>query len=962
MNGALPGTKLLVNGVSADALVDTGCTKCIVHVSLCPRWKRDNVNVTTVSGERYQCMGTSEVQIQLFSGACVTVSALVVPFKPLDYDFILGMNCVRALHGVTVNSSEDVRFGVEECRSLSAVETAKTVNIEEKDFKLTYNQNTKEWTVQWKWCAGTGPQRLRNTVSEYSVPQEARQEYENELCQWIQDGWLTPYKKDVHGPVRGTVPLMAVVQQNKKKVRPVLDFRELNSHVNVHTAEADICAEKLREWRQRGYKVALIDLRKAYLQIHVHPSLWSCQTVVFRGQRYCLTRLGFGLNIAPFVLKKVLGTVLSWDERIERATSPYLDDILVDESIASATEVETHLRAHGLICKPAERVAEGARVLGIRVWGERGALWWKRDNRMYAIPEKLTRRAVFSICGQLTSHLPVCGWLRVAASYLKRRANASSTSWDAEVADPKLRLMLEETLRRVTESDPAQGRFDVEGDEATVWVDASSLAMGAAIEVSGRIIEDACWLRKDECTHINLAELDAVVKGMNLAVAWNMKDLTLMTDSQTVYHWITDTLSGRARVKTKAAAEMLIRRRLETVKSIVAEYGLRLAVKFVPSAENKADLLTRVPKKWLCLENEPVACAAATVISEEDIVKIHETAGHPGIKRTLYFCRRVCPTVHRQQVQSVVRACQECQSIDPAPERWKKGKLGVPGTWDRISMDICHVRNQHYLTLIDCGPSRYSIWRRIHHQGTASVIEQLGAVFFERGAPKELLTDNAASFRSVTFCEFAGRWGVTLRYRCANVPSGNGISERCHRTVKTILARKGCSVAEAVYRYNTMPKGNDAASAPANQLFRYEVRLLGIDEAGQEPPSAVNQNRFSVGDRVWVRHPSRRCDVRSTEGSVTGVVSSQNVEVDGMPRHVRDLRQATSAPPPRQSVVHQGVAAEDESPLFIQVPLRCSDAGDGQHSAGEDSPGRALPRRGSRERRPARPFQYADLL
>ena len=112
MNGALPGTKLLVNGVSADALVDTGCTKCIVHVSLCPRWKRDNVNVTTVSGERYQCMGTSEVQIQLFSGACVTVSALVVPFKPLDYDFILGMNCVSALHGVTVNSSEDVRFAL----------------------------------------------------------------------------------------------------------------------------------------------------------------------------------------------------------------------------------------------------------------------------------------------------------------------------------------------------------------------------------------------------------------------------------------------------------------------------------------------------------------------------------------------------------------------------------------------------------------------------------------------------------------------------------------------------------------------------------------------------------------------------------------------------------------------------------------------------------------------------------
>ena len=122
-----------------------------------------------------------------------------------------------------------------------------------------------------------------------------------------------------------------------------------------------------------------------------------------------LTRLGFGLNIAPLVLKKVLCTVLSWDERIDRATSPYFDDILVDESIASSVKVETHLRRHGLACKQTERVSEGTRVLGIRVWGERRALWRKRDKKVCELPKKLTRRTVFSICGQLTSHLPVWG-------------------------------------------------------------------------------------------------------------------------------------------------------------------------------------------------------------------------------------------------------------------------------------------------------------------------------------------------------------------------------------------------------------------------------------------------------------------------------------------------------------------------------------------------------------------------
>ena len=91
--------------------------------------------------------------------------------------------------------------------------------------------------------------------------------------------------------------------------------------------------------------------------------------MVFKNKRYCLTQLGFGLSIALLVMKRVLSTALHWNENIHRATS-YLDDILVDERIATAVEVEDHLSRHGLVCKPAEAVSEGIRVLGIRVKGE----------------------------------------------------------------------------------------------------------------------------------------------------------------------------------------------------------------------------------------------------------------------------------------------------------------------------------------------------------------------------------------------------------------------------------------------------------------------------------------------------------------------------------------------------------------------------------------------------------------
>ena len=53
------------------------------------------------------------VQVQLPSGVSVYVGAIVVASKPLDFDFILGMNGVRSLRCVRVCLPNDVWFGIE---------------------------------------------------------------------------------------------------------------------------------------------------------------------------------------------------------------------------------------------------------------------------------------------------------------------------------------------------------------------------------------------------------------------------------------------------------------------------------------------------------------------------------------------------------------------------------------------------------------------------------------------------------------------------------------------------------------------------------------------------------------------------------------------------------------------------------------------------------------------------------
>ena len=63
----------------------------------------------------------------------------------------------------------------------------------------------------------------------------------------------------------------------------MLDYQELNDHMDPLTARADICTEKLREWQLAGLNASVLDFRKAYLKVCVHQSLWYYQTVLFKG-------------------------------------------------------------------------------------------------------------------------------------------------------------------------------------------------------------------------------------------------------------------------------------------------------------------------------------------------------------------------------------------------------------------------------------------------------------------------------------------------------------------------------------------------------------------------------------------------------------------------------------------------------------------------------------------------------
>lgn len=159
--------------------------------------------------------------------------------------------------------------------------------------------------------------------------------------------------------------------------------------------------------------------------------------------------------------------------------------------------------------------------------------------------------------------------------------------------------------------------------------------------------------------------------------------------------------------------------------------------------------------------------------------------------------------------------------------------------------------------------------------------------FLERGPVNELLLDNGAAFRSTRMTDLCNKWNIARRYRAAYRPAGNGIVERHHRTVKRMAERSGKAPTEMVFWYNLAPKvPNDPGSSPSRGLYNYvwrhpmvEVRLPEIDD-----------EKWQVGEEVLVKPPGARCTTHWKRGRVTGVTSSNNIDVDGTPRHVLDIR------------------------------------------------------------------------
>ena len=61
-------------------------------------------------------------------------------------------------------------------------------------------------------------------------------------------------------------------------------------------------------------------------------------------------------------------------------------------------------------------------------------------------------------------------------------------------------------------------------------------------------------------------------------------------------------------------------------------------------------------------------------------------------------------------------------------------------------MDITYYQGNKFLTLIEFGPVRFTVWHPLACQDTSTAMQESKSVFYECGSPVEILMNNAPTW------------------------------------------------------------------------------------------------------------------------------------------------------------------------------------------------------------------------
>jgi transposase InsO family protein len=174
------------------------------------------------------------------------------------------------------------------------------------------------------------------------------------------------------------------------------------------------------------------------------------------------------------------------------------------------------------------------------------------------------------------------------------------------------------------------------------------------------------------------------------------------------------------------------------------------------------------------------------------------TGGHLGTKKTYEQVRRRAfwPNLNRE-VEYVLKRCPQCAAYHRGklPRKGTLQPMKVGETWERLSIDVTgpHPKSKsgkvYILTMVD----HHSKWAEafaVSNHEAVTVGKILTEQVFPRfGVPKQILSDRGTEFEGKLMTELCKAMGIDKLRTTAYKPSTNGVVERFHRTLNSMVGK-----------------------------------------------------------------------------------------------------------------------------------------------------------------------------
>ncbi|GFW76023.1 transposon Tf2-11 polyprotein [Trichonephila clavipes] len=230
--------------------------------------------------------------------------------------------------------------------------------------------------------------------------------------------------------------------------------------------------------------------------------------------------------------------------------------------------------------------------------------------------------------------------------------------------------------------------------------------------------------------------------------------------------------------------------------------------------------------------------------------------------------------MYRNVVRYVMH-CRECQRRKSVPQRPPGRLVPIPpaiAPFHRIGIDLLgrfpkSAHGNKWIIVCTDYSTRYAITKALPTAEVAEIAKfLLEEIVLRHGAPRVIITDRGAVFRSRLVSSLVDLCNIDHRFTTAYHPQTNGLTERFNKTLADMLSmyvdveQKNWDeiLPFVTFAYNTAKQETTAARAEESRQLARVHTLRAQDKDRRRYDSKHQMVSYSPGDLVWIYTPVRK--------------------------------------------------------------------------------------------------------